>query len=198
MKPPQTLSYARQQRSEAGSPEQLKIARSQLEAAKSQYNQLHRWAKPEEVDSALANIEKAQSILVALEAQREELTLTSPIAGTVSVISASEGELVQPGRPVISVIDYKQLWADVFVPETQLDFVHVGKTVNIKAIAYKDAYFTGRVALLSQKSEFMPNASGSNASDENTFRLKIEIENQDSSGNVQLRPGMKISVLLKR
>ena len=76
-----------------------------------------------------------------------------------------------------------------------LDFVKVGTPVTVKAIAYNNASFTGRVALLSQKSEFMPSSGGTTSTDQNTFRVKIEIENADAGGK-KLLPGMKVNVTL--
>ena len=48
---------------------------------------------------------KAGDILIVLEAMKMELPVRAPAAGTVKTISCREGELVQPGVPLIEIGD---------------------------------------------------------------------------------------------
>lgn len=178
--------------------EDRKIAQSQLGAAKAQYQQVLKGAKPEEVSIASADVEKARSALAALEAQRDEYRIKAPFPGNVSVVGVSEGELVGPGRPVMTIIDYSNLWADVYVPESRLSMVELGKPVSIRARSYRDMEFKGQVAAINPKSEFIPNTGGSTSTEEATFRVKVSVEPRDAAGKVRLYPGMNVDVVIKK
>jgi multidrug resistance efflux pump len=180
-----------------GRPEERKIAGAQLSAAKAQYGQLVRGGRPEEMSIASANVEKARSTLQALEAQQNEVRIKAPFPGYISVIGVTEGELVQPGRPVITILDYGHLWTDVYVPESKLSAVKLDQPVIVRARSFKKAEFPGRVALINPKSEFVPNSGGDTSTEESTFRVKVSVSGKDTSGKVNLFPGMKVDVLFK-
>lgn len=179
-------------------PEERGIASAQLNAAKAQYGQVARGARPEEKSIALANVEKAQSALEALKAEQDEVRIKAPFSGTVSVIGVSEGELVQPGRPVITILDSNHLWTDVYVPESRLSLVKPGQHVSVRARSFKDAEFPGTVAVINPKSEFVPNSGGDSGTEEAMFRVKVSVGNRDANRGIVLYPGMKVDVLFNK
>lgn len=182
-------------------PEQVNIARSQLSSVKAQYEKLVKGSKPGEIRIASASVAQAQSVLEALESQLSEMTVTAPIDGVVTILNVNEGELIPPGRPVVSIIDYGRLWTDIYVPETSLKYVRVDQPVTLHAPVYSHSAFKGRVAFISPKSEFVPSGGvgASNSSEQSSYRVKVEIFNQDlrgpeKSGKNQLHPGMNVNV----
>jgi HlyD family secretion protein len=179
-----------------GRNEEKRIASAQLSAAKAQYGQLLEGAEPEEFSIASANVEKARSNLKALEAQLGELNIQAPSMGYVSVVAVTPGELVPAGRPVVTIIDYDRLWADVYMPESKLMDLSIqpGALVSVASQSSKKTRFEGRVAVINPKSEFVPNSGGDSSSEESTFRLKINIANKDVTGQTMLYPGMKVDV----
>lgn len=181
-----------------GRAEERRIAGAQLSAVRAQYSQVLQGARPEEMSIASANVEKARSNLKALEAQLDEVQIKVPFPGIVSVIGVTEGELVPPGRPVISIIDYGHLWTDVFVPESQLSMMTLGMPVTVRARSYKGAEFQGRVAMINPKSEFIPNSGGDTSTEESTFRVKVSVTGKDKAGRLDLYPGMKVDVFFKK
>lgn len=183
-----------------GRPEERKMANAQLSAAKAQYNQVLRGARPEEVSIASSNVEKARSTLQALEAQQNEVRIRAPFAGYVSVVGVTPGELVPPGRSVITVIDYSHLWADIFVPESKLlsYALKPGDTVTVKPRSDVKSAFEGKVALINPKSEFIPNSGGDSSTEEQTFRVKVNIADKDITGQKSLYPGMKVDVFFAK
>jgi multidrug resistance efflux pump len=177
-----------------GRPEERQVAAAQLSATKAQYGQVLRGARPEEMSIASSTVEKARSALQALRAQQEEVQIRAPFAGYISVVGVTEGELVPPGRAVISVLDYSHLWTNIYVPESKLSLVSLGKPVIVRAKSYKGSEFGGEVALINPKSEFIPNSGGDSSSEESTFRVKVSVEGKDNAGQTQLYPGMKVDV----
>jgi multidrug resistance efflux pump len=180
-----------------GRPEERSAAAAQLSAAKAQYSQVLRGARPEEMSIASANVEKARSALQALQAQQAEEQIRAPFAGYISVVGVTEGELVPPGRAIISVLDYSHLWTDVYVPESKLNSVRLGSPVVVRSKAYKGSEFGGQVSLINPKSEFIPNSGGDSSTEESTFRVKVSVEGKDKANQTQLYPGMKVDIYFK-
>jgi multidrug resistance efflux pump len=183
-----------------GRPEEKNVAGAQLSAAKAQYNQVLRGARPEEVSIASANVEKARSALQALEAQLAEVRIKAPFPGYVSVVGVTQGELVAPGRSVITIIDYSHLWTDIFVPESKLLSMSLqpGDVVTIKPRSDQKSEFQGKVALINPKSEFIPNSGGDSSTEEQTFRVKVNIADKDVTGQKSLYPGMKVDIFFAK
>lgn len=179
-----------------GRPEEKKIAGAQLSAAKAQYGEVLKGAPQEELSIASANVEKARSNLKALEAQLNETRIKAPFGGYVSVVGVTPGELVPPGRAVITIIDYQNLWTDVYMPESRLASLAIqpGQHVSVKVRTAKDVRYDGTVALINPKSEFIPNSGGDSSTEESTFRVKVNVASKDSTGQRMLYPGMKVDV----
>lgn len=176
-------------------PEQLKIAKAQLQGVQAQYKKLAKGAHKEEFEIAKANVMKAESAFHALEGQLSEAQLTAPIAGVVTIMNVNPSELVTPTKPIVSIINYKTLWADIYVPERGLEKVKTGQPVEIHSSVYPGKVFEGRVAFISPKSEFIPGSGSASSPDEqSSFRVKVDINHLDKTGQTQLHPGMKIQV----
>lgn len=177
-------------------PHQKEAAKAQLQSAQSAYQAASQKAGVTDLTMARANVEKAESSLLALEQQRQEMDVLAPIDGIVSTIAVVEGELVKPTQAIVSVLDSHTLWVDVFVPESDLNQADLGSAVTVKADVWKEPVFQGRVATIAPKSEFVPN-SGSNASgEESAFRVKVDITPESSDGGTRLYPGMTVNVTL--
>lgn len=179
--------------------EQVKIAQSQLDAARANYSKLISGAKKQELEIVTAATEQAESQLEALEAQLTEMTVNSKIDGVVSVFSLVAGDLVLPGQPIVSILNYDNLWADVYVPETDLDLVRVNQPVSAKTTTYgKKILFKGKVAAINPKSEFVPSNQSAEAGEENAFRVKVRLDRyvneSDEKNKKELYPGMKVTI----
>ncbi|MBX2860990.1 MAG: HlyD family efflux transporter periplasmic adaptor subunit, partial [Vampirovibrio sp.] len=135
--------------------EQVNIARSQLGEAQAVYEKVAKGARKGDVDIAMANVDKARGHLKMAEAALSESVLTAPFAGLVQVINIEQGQLVPPGRPVISLIDETNLWSDVYLPESQLAFARPNQQVKVVSSS-NGATYKGRVAFVSPKSEYVP------------------------------------------
>lgn len=184
--------------------EEKSIARSELLSVEAQRQKLLSGAKPGQLKIVSAQVQRAQSAVTGLQNQLKEAVLRAPLAGTVSLITVSQGELVPPGQPVVTILDYQHLWADLFVPESRLAYVQPGQAVEVHSPAYGKAKFKGQVIFISPKSEFVPNGSGTGSGGaasnptESLFKVKISLTPQDSKQQVHLAPGMKVDVVLKQ
>jgi multidrug resistance efflux pump len=92
--------------------QQILLRRTQLEGDERQ------WA------ASVAQTDKAQVIL-------DETRIRSPIDGVVDVRAALQGEVVNPGQAIVSLINPDNLWVSVDVPETYIDRIRVGDRLKV-------------------------------------------------------------------
>lgn len=175
--------------------EQASIARARLDSAQANYDKVLKGARKEELEIAMASIDQAESELKSLQAQLAEMEVRARIPGVVSVLNVLPGEFVLPGQPVVSIIDYNNLWADVYVPEDKLYMVTIDQPVDVTAMAFDNkVYFPGKVSTINPKSEFVPSSQTSLSSEDSAFRVKVRVGRKARNREISLYPGMKVNV----
>jgi len=75
-------------------------------------------------------------------------TLTSPLAGTVVRRAATIGHMVGVEEALFEVVDTRQMWVEVDVPETQLSHVVAGQNVSVTVENIPDRTFAGVIDYL--------------------------------------------------
>jgi len=135
----------------AGAQSNVALARRQLESAQMLFE---RGGVSElEYETAQTQLEAAEAQLAATRAQaasaRETAARTSieaPIAGQISRRSVSEGEAVQPGQTLFTIVDTTVLELAGQAPVDEAAHVRVGQPVEFTLDAYPDRMFRGSVA----------------------------------------------------
>jgi multidrug efflux pump subunit AcrA (membrane-fusion protein) len=97
------------------------------------------------------SIKEAAADLESARIRLSYATITSPIDGVVSGITAQEGETVVAGLQVvdlITVLDVSRLELRVYVDENDIGEVSVGDLVRFRVEAYPDRQFVGTVDLI--------------------------------------------------
>src|SRR5690606_2133122 len=130
---------------------QMALAARQLESART----LHQAGAMSEIDfrGAQTQYEAAQAQLAAARAQAvgageqaRRATVTAPFAGEVSQRQANEGEAVNPGQPIFTVVDTRILELAGQVPVNEAALVRAGQPVEFTLSAYPGRSFRGEVA----------------------------------------------------
>jgi len=119
---------------------------------------------------------------MALRATRLRLAKcypAAPVSGTVDLHYIKRGEYVDPGKPLIRLVQVDKLKAIADVPEKDVPYLQIGQEVEIVPAIINDRIAT----TLTGKIEHIAYAADENT---RTYRTKIVIDN--SSG--ELRPGM--------
>jgi len=125
----------------------LKEARSNLvriEAAK------------REVEAAGSIVAAARSALDQTAIQLDYTQLKTPRAGIITSRSIEPGEVVTPGREVLTLSDLSTVDLKLFVDETQIGKVKPGQKVEVRVDTFPDKTFAGRVTFISPEGEFTP------------------------------------------
>jgi membrane fusion protein (multidrug efflux system) len=72
-------------------------------------------------------------------------TITAPIDGRIAKKNVDEGKFVQPGQPLLAIVDDGSLWVVANFKETQIAHMQPGQPVDIRVDAYKGVNFSGHV-----------------------------------------------------
>jgi HlyD family secretion protein len=70
--------------------------------------------------------------LEAIETQIAEIEVKAPADTVVEVIDVRPGDLIAPNNPIATLLELDQLYVKVYVPETKLGIVSLGKAVEIR------------------------------------------------------------------
>jgi len=99
----------------------------------------------EGVHAAEADAIAADAQVAALEVNLGDMTVTSPIDGTVVEKHAEPGELVGPqtGTTIFDIVDFSSLIVEVDVPESKLRLLKVGTPGEIVLDAFPDRRYRG-------------------------------------------------------
>jgi membrane fusion protein, multidrug efflux system len=122
------------------SQQQYDAARSADEAAAAQLEMARR-----QVDAAAAGVAQAGAGLEAARLQLSYATIVAPVAGVVSRKSVETGQLVQPGQPLMALVENPDSWVVANFKETQLRRMRVGQDVTFEVDAYPGDELHGRI-----------------------------------------------------
>ncbi len=120
--------------------------------------------------------------LKQVEDQLQKSILTNPINGTVLVKYAEENEITSFGKPLYKIADLSTLELRVYVSETQLSSIEIGKEVSVKIDAgetMKD--YKGVVNWVASEAEFTPKIIQTKEERVNlVYAVKIVVKNDGS------------------
>jgi HlyD family secretion protein len=98
---------------------------------------------------AQASVDEASSAL-------EDLTIRSPIRGTITSRFIDPGEVVSPGTPMFEIVDLDRLYLKVFVPETEIGKARLGLPARIYTDAFPKTAFAAELRYIAARAEFTP------------------------------------------
>ena len=193
----QRAEAARQQLAllEAGTrTEDLHAAEAQYKHAQAAADLARKGFRKEDVEAARATAAAAQGRVDELDARLREAELTAPSDAIVEVVSVRPGDLVQPERIVVTLLESSQLWVKVYVPETDLAHVHVGQQATVRVDSFRGRPFGGHVGQIASQAEFLPrNVQTKSDREHQVFGVKVYVDNSQKV----LKSGMSATVRLQ-
>jgi HlyD family secretion protein len=207
------VTYGRMQElSKAGltPAQQLDEARTSFDAARARLDALARQtegqraalqvtrANAEQVSVRRSAVATAQHQLEAVGAQRTKAdvrlsytNISAPLDGIVDVRAARQGEVVNPGQPIVSLINPDDYWVRADVEETYVDRVRIGDTFTVRLPSGDER--TGTVFYRRADASFATQRDVSRTKrDIRTFETRLRVDNHDR----RLAVGMTVYVLL--
>jgi HlyD family secretion protein len=115
----------------------------------------------------------------------------APIDGIVDVLAARVGEVVNPGQPILTLINPDDLWVRVDVEESYIDRVRIGEKLTVRLPSGVEregtAFYRGADAGFATQRDVSRTKR-----DIKTFEVRLRVDNRDR----RLAVGMTAYVLL--
>ncbi len=161
----------------------LELARADAEQVAVRQSQLR--ANEQQLAAAKAQQQKADVRLGYTE-------LRAPIGGTVDVVAARAGEVVNPGQAVLTLVNPDDLWVRADVEESYIDRIRIGDTMGVRLPS--GAERQGKVFYRGVDASYATQRDVSRTKrDIKTFEIRLRVDNRDR----RLAVGMTAYVLLR-
>ena len=195
-------SKADQERSDA----QLRMAQASVQTASDQVRVAEAdvktyQARLEQAKAAQSTLAGSEQDVRTAEAQLSEAEtrlgyaqVVAPVTGVVNVRAAREGEIVNPGQAIVTVVDYSDTWVYAPLPETDAGSINIGDTLTVK---YPwGATEQGKVFYKAAEADFATQRDVSRTKrDIKTIAIKVRVQNNQQG---KLVPGMTAEVLIPK
>ena len=169
--------------------DQVRAAEADLASAEARLHQTR--AAESTVASTRAQVLNAQAQLAEAETRLGYTRIVAPITGVVSLRTARQGEVVNPGGPIITIMDLNDTWVRAAVPETYADRIALGDTLEVRMPG--GTLIPGKVIFKSTEGDFATQRDVSRSKrDIKTVALKLRIDNQ----GMKYATGMTAEVLV--
>ena len=103
-----------------------------------------------------ADTERARAMLDEARANRRDLQVIAPFAGTVATRTAEPGEVVTAGTPIITLVNLAEVYLRAFVPEGQIGRVRVGQPARVYLDSDPRTPIDARVIRVDPQASFTP------------------------------------------
>ena len=151
-------------------------------------------ATAQEMESARFQAQAASAALDQADIQMQYTQLKAPFPGTIISRNVEPGEVVTPGREVLSLADLSRVDLKIFVGETEIGKVKPGQKVEIRVDTFPDKVYTGHVSFVSPDGEFTPKIIQTQKERVKlVYLVKVSIPNP----NLELKSGMPADAWLR-
>lgn len=165
----------------------IKVAQASVDQAQAGNTQPTIQAQKAAVDITAQSVEMVELSL-------SKLIIRSPISGQVIYKHVELGQVVNPGTALITMLDPKELWIKIYIPEAKLSQVKVGGTALLAVDSYTGKTFKGQILYVSKQAEFTPkNVQTKEGRTTTVYAVKLSI----TEGQGQLKAGMPADVTLQ-
>lgn len=188
--------------------QQYDNAKADYEATRAKYDMLVRQKRrtslvkdeqTQRLEQNQTNIEVAQAAQHLAELNLSYTVIVAPCNGVTSKRAIQEGQLIQPGQTLLSVVDYDSVWVIANYKETQTRHIDEGIPVDIEVDAVPGITYQGRIATLSSATgaqySIIPqdNSTGNFVKVEQRIPVKIVFTGENRREDMdRLRSGMNV------
>jgi HlyD family secretion protein len=177
--------------------QQFDQARTAHDAAKARLEAAEKQIEVQRAAVAMANanaehVRVQQSRVLTAERQRDAASaqrkradvrlsyseVRAPVAGIVDVRAAREGEVVNPGQPIITLINPDDLWVRADIEETYIDRIRLGDQLKVRLPSGEERM--GTVFYRAVDAGFATQRDVSRTKrDIKTFEIRLRVDNKD-------------------
>ena len=143
------------------------------------------------VQSTEADLKNAIELKNQADVRLGYTKIYAPVTGTVSVRAARQGEVVNIGAPIVTIVDLTDTWARVAIPETYADHIGYGDVLRVRMPG--GTVTSGKVFFKGVEGDFATQRDvGRRKRDIKTIVLKVRLDNPKGA----YVPGMTTEVLI--
>lgn len=150
-----------------------------------------------------ASIKRAKAAVDMAKLNLSYTVITAPYDGVVGRKIIEEGQLLQAGQPLVSIVRSNDKWVTANYTESQIAKLKIGQQVSIKIDAIANKTYYGKVAAISEATGSrysavpVDNSTGNFVKVQQRIPVKIEFTTQNKQGDLlALRAGMNAEVKL--
>jgi len=155
-------------------------------------------ARTQQANAAKSTVAATEADLKTAIAQKNQAevrlgytNIVAPVTGTVSVRAARQGEVVNIGAPIVTIVDLGDTWVRAAIPETYADHIGYGDTLRVRLPG--GTITSGKVFFKGVEGDYATQRDVSRRKrDIKTIVLKVRLDN---SRGVYV-PGMTAEVLV--
>jgi multidrug resistance efflux pump len=155
-------------------------------------------ARTQQANAAKSTVQATEADLKNAVAQKNQAAVRlgytnvyAPVTGTVSVRAARQGEVVNIGAPIVTIVDLTDTWARAAIPETYAD--HIGRGDVLRVRMPGGTITSGKVFFKGVEGDFATQRDVSRRKrDIRTIVLKVRLDNPNGT----YVPGMTAEVLV--
>lgn len=171
--------------------QQVNAARDQLQADQAKLDLLKNGATDKTKTGAQYGIDQAKQSYDLAKLLLDKANLVSLSDGVVDSVNYSVGEYVTPGSPVVTIVNPKNMWVKIFVPEEVLPKLKVNRQVGMKSDFIKGETIKGKIAYIATEAEFTPTNT---VTKKDRMRLVFAVKVKILDHLDAVRPGMLLDV----
>lgn len=155
-------------------------------------------ARTQQANAAKSTVQSTEADLKNAIAQKNQAAVRlgytnvyAPVTGTVSVRAARQGEVVNIGAPIVTIVDLSDTWARAAIPETYADHIGYGDVLRVRLPG--GTMTSGKVFFKAVEGDFATQRDVSRRKrDIRTIVLKVRLDNSRGA----YVPGMTAEVLV--
>jgi membrane fusion protein (multidrug efflux system) len=148
-----------------------------------------------------ADIKRKQAALELAQLNLSYTIIRSPYPGRLGRKNILEGQQIQPGQPLVSIINEGEKWITANYKETQVADMYIGQPVEIRVDAINNKVFKGRIMAIAgstgSRFSLLPPDNSTGNFVKIIQRVPVKIEFTEAQAN-NVIPGMNVTVAVKK
>jgi HlyD family secretion protein len=144
-------------------------------------------SRVEDLKAAKAEVDGAQGRVDQIQTMITELTIVAPLPSRVEALDLRPGDIIAANQTAAVLLEEKQLYVRIYVPETLLGNLKIGQAVQVSVDSFSSETFQGVVEHINDVGEYSPrNLQTADERADQVFATRVGLR----TGFDRLRAGM--------
>ncbi|MDQ0593625.1 membrane fusion protein (multidrug efflux system) [Chryseobacterium ginsenosidimutans] len=148
-----------------------------------------------------ADIKRKEAALKLARLNLSYTIIRAPYSGRLGRKNILEGQQIQPGQPLVSIINEKEKWITANYKETQVADMYIGQPAEIRVDAIDGKVFKGKIVAIAgstgSRFSLLPPDNSTGNFVKIIQRVPVKIEFSDKNAD-RVVPGMNVTVSVRK